>query len=140
MLALAQQDPLALAQAHNILGMLSRSRGNYPGAVEHFRSSLDFAGRVSEPGLQIAALNNLAHLQADLGTLEEAIQLTQSALELCNRIGDRHQAAALHNHLADLFHAHNHPVEAMSTLNRLSCFLTRSDHLSRRRKKPMPTP
>jgi len=42
--------------------------------------------------------------------------LTQDALALCVSQGDRHREAALHNNLADLFHAAGNSEAAMSHL------------------------
>ena len=50
-------------------------------------------------------LNNLSLTYADTGDLERAIEFAGQALDLCTNLGDRHREAALHNNLADLYHA-----------------------------------
>lgn len=64
----------------------------------------------------MAALNNLALVCEEGGEVDRALALTQQALTLCVTYGDRHRAAALHNHLADLLHAANRADEAMAHL------------------------
>jgi DNA-binding SARP family transcriptional activator len=115
-LAEFSQDQLALAQSHNVLGMLARGRGESSVSIDHLERSLRVAEKIAEPGARIAALNNLALVEASLGQHDEAIAYTQTALDLCLRIGDRHREAALRNNLADLYHTLGQADEAMSQL------------------------
>jgi predicted ATPase len=103
-LAETAEDLPALAQSHNILGMLARTRGDFVLAEQHLRDSLALAPQLATPSAQIAALNNLALLARDLSDFSEAKQLLTAALKLCRTLGDRHREAALLNNLADLFH------------------------------------
>ena len=106
-------DLPALAQAHNILGILARSQDQLPEAVHHLERSLALAESMNEPGARIAALNNLSLAYAASGDLERAVARTRLALELCAQLGDRHREAALHNNLADLYHAAGNEEAAM---------------------------
>ncbi len=108
----------ALAQAHNILGILARSQAQPEVAVGHLQLSLEIARSLQDLGAQTAALNNLAQLYQDQQDLGRAIQLVQSALELCTQQGDRHRQAALLNHLADLYHEAGQPELAMENLKK----------------------
>jgi tetratricopeptide (TPR) repeat protein len=108
-LAEASGDPEALAQAHNIVGMLLDDRG-------HLERSLVLAEALPDPSVAVAALNNLALACARAGDGERALQLTGRALALCSRQGDRHREAALHNNLADLLHRAGRSEEAMAHL------------------------
>ncbi len=113
-LAEESQDQFALAQASNILGILARRTGGEPGlALQHLSRSLEIAETLPAPSPRIAALNNLALLHADLAQYDRAIDLTRQALELCVRLGDRHRQAALHNNLADFYHAAGDGDQAM---------------------------
>jgi len=109
-------DAQALAQAHNILGMLQRSQGDLHGAITHLEQSLAIAEKLSEPGARIAALNNLSLAYADHGELERALTYAHSALELCVLQGDRHREAALHSNLADLYHSSGDEAQSMAHL------------------------
>jgi len=109
-------DPQALAQAHNLLGLLASSRGETVAARDHLRTSLDLAGQAADPSARIAALNNLALAERAAGNLSGATELTAEALALCSARGDRHREAALHNNLADLLHAAGRGDEAMAHL------------------------
>jgi tetratricopeptide (TPR) repeat protein len=110
-LALAEGsgDPEALAQAHNIVGMLLDDR-------DHLERSLALAEGLPDPSVAVAALNNLALACARAGDGERALELTARALALCSRQGDRHREAALHNNLADLLHRAGRSDEAMAHL------------------------
>ncbi len=115
-LATLGEDSEALAQAHNVLGILSRNAGELDRAVQNLERSLDLTKTLSDPSVRVAALNNLALARGAIGDVEMAIDLARSALELCASQGDRHREAAIHNNLADLHHAADRPEDAMSHL------------------------
>lgn len=106
-------EPDARAQAHNMLGVLARKQGEFDIAHFHLERSLEIAESLHEIGMHIAALNNLALTLADDQQFAQAQQLLEDALERCERQGDRHHKAALHNNLADLFHRIKQPELAM---------------------------
>jgi tetratricopeptide (TPR) repeat protein len=128
----AAQDPTAMARAHDLLGILARSRGDLTIAREHLERAIAAADlaeslppghsrgahAVADPGVRIAALNTLALVCADAGDRTRAIELTRDALLRCERQGDIHRQAALENNLADLFHAEGRADEAMEHLKR----------------------
>jgi DNA-binding SARP family transcriptional activator len=109
-------DPAALAQCHNLVGVLATSAGDHQHAQDHLERSLALAENLPDPGGRVAALNNLALAHRAAGRLEPALRFTTAALELCAAQGDRHREAALHNNLADLYHAAGRPDEAMTHL------------------------
>jgi DNA-binding SARP family transcriptional activator len=120
----AAADRRAEAQAHNMLGMLARSRGDLPHAREELGRSLALADALRDSPAKAAALNNLALVERDAGELDSARRLTERALELCAAYGDRHREAALENNLADLHHAAGRPDEAMDHLKRAVAIFT----------------
>ncbi len=103
--AQASGDGEALAQAHNILGVLARTGGRLDAAREHLEHSLSAAESLDDRGAQAAALNNLALVAAAGGDYQQAVQLGQAALDLCHLNDDRHREAAVLNNLADFYHA-----------------------------------
>jgi len=117
-LALAEQtdDSRALAQAHNILGMLAGSRGHDDEAVSHLELGASIAQAAGDAGVETAALNNLALAVRAAGDPDRAIELTTAALDLCVIQGDRHREAALRNNLADLLRETGRQDEAMEEL------------------------
>ena len=117
-LTLAQlaDDPLSLAQAHNLLGVLARAGLQSERALAHLNESLTFARKLENPAAQIAALNNLALAQADLDQGMAAIKTVQLAIENCVALGDRHLEAALRNNLADILRANGEQEAAMVQL------------------------
>src|SRR5713101_6051146 len=115
-LAEANDDTYALAQAHNMLGMLASHEGDTQAALHHLAQSLTLAEKLRDPAMQAAALTNLAQAHQASGATERALSLTESALALCVSQGDRHREAALHNNMADLLHSSGQTEAAMAHL------------------------
>ncbi len=117
-LALAEGagDPSALAQAHNLLGLLAREDHDLETAVDHLERSRAVARSLGDVGAHTAALHNLALARADAGSVEQALALAEEALILCEAQGDRHRAAALLNTQADLLHRIGREIESMDRL------------------------
>jgi predicted ATPase len=117
-LRLAQKgkDQQALAQVHNILGILARTRREWDTARAHLEASRALAETMDDVGAHAAALNNLALVAHATGDNAGALELAHRALELVTRAGDRHREAALHNHLADLYHTLGRDAESMEQL------------------------
>jgi predicted ATPase len=117
--------PRALAQTHNLLGVLARRRGQFAAAQKHLEESLALAVRLQDEATQAAALNNLALLLSkDEKFNPQAINYAQEALALCERLGDRHRAAALHNNLADFYHLAGQPELAIEHLKKAVALFT----------------
>lgn len=108
-LAAAEGDELAVAQAENILGMLT-------GAPVHLERAVALAERLDDRSVLVAALNNLALVCAREGDEARSVELTERAVRLCAEQGDRHREAALHNNLADLFHRSGDQEASMAHL------------------------
>ena len=102
--AKSADDPRALAQSYNILGILARAEGDGKASQRHLAQSLEFAELLDDPGARAAALNNLALAMANQSKLEEAVRLEQEALQISEALGDRHRSAAVHSNLADMLH------------------------------------
>ncbi|MCB0162162.1 MAG: tetratricopeptide repeat protein, partial [Caldilineaceae bacterium] len=68
------------------------------------------------PHARVAAYNSLALALADAGAIDAAITQLEQAITLCTAQGDRHREAALHDHLADLYHAADREEDAMAEL------------------------
>ncbi|HEY8732582.1 MAG TPA: BTAD domain-containing putative transcriptional regulator [Candidatus Limnocylindria bacterium] len=112
-LAERSKDQRALAQAHNILGVLGAA-----GRRAHLETSIALARELGDKEAHVAALNNLALALKDAGDLDRARELTERALAECEALGDRHRTAALHNNLADLLRAQGRKDESMRHLKR----------------------
>ncbi len=112
-LAERSTDKLALAQAHNILGVLGAS-----GSRAHLETSVNLARQLGDPEAHVAALNNLALALRDTGDLERARDLTEQALTECEALGDRHRIAALENNLADILRGQGDQAASMRHLKR----------------------
>jgi tetratricopeptide (TPR) repeat protein len=112
-MAEAAHDPAALAQTHNLLGVLARGRGDLDAAARHLEDSLALAEALDDPPARVAALNNLALVCFARAEATRAIELVRVALDVCAQLGDRHREAALHNNLADFLHFSGQPEAAM---------------------------
>jgi DNA-binding SARP family transcriptional activator len=110
-LAKRSRDDRALAQAHNIAGILRGDRS-------HLEESVRLAERIGDAEARVAAMNNLALALGRAGETDRAIALTRGALDLSAAFGDRHREAALHNNLADLLHRAGLKSESMRALKR----------------------
>lgn len=117
-LALAESagDRRALAQAHNILGLLAANLGHLDVATAHLEESRNLTTSAEAEDMRAAALNNLALTLRGQGEVDRALELTEEALRLCSTHGDRHREAALHNNLADLLQTAGRGEEAMAHL------------------------
>ncbi|MGH2788514.1 MAG: ATP-binding protein [Actinomycetota bacterium] len=103
----------ALAQAHNILGILNGDEGNDE-AQRHLETSLHLAQEAADDQARVAALNNLALFFGRSGAVDRAIEMTREGLAVCAALGDRHREAALHNNLADLLRQAGRLPDAIS--------------------------
>ena len=112
-LAERSRDKRALAQAHNILGILGAS-----GSRAHLETSVALAFELGDREAHVAALNNLALALKAAGEVDRARELTEQALAACEGLGDRHRTAALHNNLADILRASGDKDGSMRHLKR----------------------
>jgi tetratricopeptide (TPR) repeat protein len=108
-LELGEGDTEAVAQAENILGMLTREPA-------HLERSVVLAETLDDRSVLVAALNNLALACERADQRDRAIDLTERALRLCSEQGDRHREAALNNNLADLLHRAGREDDSMNHL------------------------
>ena len=95
-------DPLALAQMQDMLGVAFQGNGDYPRAVSLLRDALDTVATQYSPGSPEVALahNHLAHALIDNGDYESAKVHAQQALERYLELGETHmleQADAMTN-------------------------------------------
>jgi predicted ATPase len=109
-------DPRALAEAHNLLGLISASQDDHAAAATHLERSLELANAAGDVDARVAALNNLALSHNARGDPARALGLVEQAIELCVARGDRHHEAALRNTAADLLYAAGRGDAAMAQL------------------------
>ena len=98
-------DPRALAECHNVVGMLARHRGDAVAAEHHLERSLELATANDDHCGRIAALNNLALLHAVTGQSARGLESLDVALDVCTLLGDHHLQAALLTNSADMLRA-----------------------------------
>lgn len=116
-LATRSGDRRALAQAHNILGILT-ARDDPATARRHLATSVRIAEEIGDLEQLVAVLNNLALAHRRSGEFERAREVTERALAYAIELGDRHHIAALHNNLADALRDLGDTAESMRHLKR----------------------
>jgi tetratricopeptide (TPR) repeat protein len=99
--ARTSKDLAGQAQAENLAGMLA---SNPADAITQLKEAHAIAANTGRADLIAATLNNLALAHREAGDFEAAIDAGETALGILERVGDRHQLAALHNNLADTLH------------------------------------
>jgi tetratricopeptide (TPR) repeat protein len=109
----ASGDPNAVAQSHNIMGILARDQGDLVEAEKHLRKSLSMAMEMENKAAEVAARNNMALVFADKGDFTSGLENAENALEISIARGDRHREAALQNNIADLLQAAGQGEAAM---------------------------
>ena len=114
--AQAAGDERALAQAHNILGILATGGGSISDAIVHLEQCVKLSESLDDGSARVAGLNNLALAHRARREHAEAASLTLRALELCIEQGDRHREAALLNNLADISRDLGQDDESMAYL------------------------
>lgn len=124
-----ERDPRALAQAHNINGILATSRGARRAAREHLSASLEIAEEVGDLAAAAAALNNLALTLRGEGAFDLALSSAERALEICRKIGDRHREAAVLSNTADILRDLGRGEEALDHVKRSVAILTEIDEV-----------
>jgi tetratricopeptide (TPR) repeat protein len=112
----ATGDRQALAQAHNMHGILEMSQDDLVTDRNHLAHSLALAEALENPGAQATALSNLAQTWVATGDTARAMALAEAAVELCSAQVDRHREAALHSNLANLLHAGGEVEAALAHL------------------------
>lgn len=105
-------DVLALAQVHDVLGVVAIGGGDLDAAVRHLELSVGWATQLDDVGPAVAAENNLARALDLMGRSDEALDAARRALALGERHGDQHRVGALHANLADLLHRRGEEEEA----------------------------
>jgi tetratricopeptide (TPR) repeat protein len=125
-------DAAALAQAHNVLGVLAAGAGDHSDAAQHFELSRAHSAGLADVGAEVAVLNNLSRLHASEGHIDEALKAAQEALALGTQHGDLHRVAALHDHVADLLHEAGLEQEALGHLRSAAAAFAEVDDAQRR--------
>jgi tetratricopeptide (TPR) repeat protein len=111
-------DPHQSGVAERLLGLVARARHDFVEARAALERSVTLARDDPDPTAVIAAATALAITIAAAGAVDEALEASQTALEACRRIGDRHLEAAVENHVADILHDAGRPDDSMVHLKR----------------------
>jgi len=113
-------DPELEARAHALAALAAYRRGDLAGAQRESLRAMDIARLAAVPSAAVeASAANICGLATAGSDLDEALRHFDRALELLQRLGDRHRLAAVHANLGDAFHgagqddrARVHQIEA----------------------------
>jgi tetratricopeptide (TPR) repeat protein len=100
-LAQESREATALARASNLLGHITRLRGNSAQAITHFQQSLGLYQQAGDIPGQAIVHNQVANAYSDLSQWQEAEHHYQQAHEMFERIGDVYNRAFVDNNLGE---------------------------------------
>ncbi|MFL5734667.1 MAG: tetratricopeptide repeat protein [Chloroflexia bacterium] len=91
-----------LAFGYNLLGHISRLRGNKAQAIESFEKALELYGQVDNAGGEAISHNQIANVYFDLSRWVEADRHYRLARDIFHRIGDAYNLVFLNNNLGGI--------------------------------------
>ncbi len=91
-----------VARAHNLLGIIDRSRGRASDAVAHFQESLTLYRQIGDLQGQALAQNLLANAYFDLGSWSDADQIYRQAGHTFNQLGNVYNRVMIDNNLGGI--------------------------------------
>jgi tetratricopeptide (TPR) repeat protein len=97
--ARASEDPKDLSKAHNVLGLIAQSRGDYAGALSEFEKSLEIDRGTGDLPSAIATQNNIGVAWWNKDEYDKATRIFEENLLSIEKVGDQHALANAYNNL-----------------------------------------
>lgn len=91
-----------IARAYNLLGVITRLRGNSAEAIEHFQKSYELYQTAGDIHGQALAQNQIATAHFDLGQWRDADHYYRQARTVFNQLGDIYNSMAIDNNLGGI--------------------------------------
>ena len=108
----------AKSTALNVIGIIYKSQGDYPKAIEYQNSSLKIKEEIGDKkGIGIS-LNNLANIYKELGEFDIAIEYNEQSLKIREEIDDKTGIAASLNNLGIIYKERGDYVKAIDHYTR----------------------
>lgn len=98
-----KQDVYALAELHNVSGVLAYQLGDYDKAIDHVKQSIDYQLQIDNEANKrdlATKYNNLAAIISRKGDFDEAISLYHKSLALRKKYGDELEVGESYNNLS----------------------------------------
>jgi tetratricopeptide (TPR) repeat protein len=98
-LELGGEDDRDQSKAHNVLGLIAQSRGDYDGALKEFGQSLEIDTRTGDLRSAITTNNNIGVARWNKDDYDIAAGIFERNLGLIEKVGDQHALANTYNNL-----------------------------------------
>ena len=104
-----------MAYGHALLSHVAKAKEDWDAAEMHCHKRMELLGNDEQARLE--TMQDLAHIKATTGELEQSLAMMQESLELAERIGDLDGVLVARWGMADLAEISNQPDEAMVQLS-----------------------
>ena len=108
-------DNTGMAYGHALLSHVAKAKEDWDAAEMHCHKRMELLGNDEQARLE--TMQDLAHIKATTGELEQSLAMMQESLELAERIGDLDGVLVARWGMADLAEISNQPDEAMVQLS-----------------------
>jgi ATP/maltotriose-dependent transcriptional regulator MalT len=108
-------DSNGMAYGHALLSHVAKAKEDWDAAEMHCHKRMELVGDDDQARLE--TMQDIAHIKATTGELEQALAMMQESLDLAEKIGDLDGIIVARWGLADLAEISNQPDEAMVQLS-----------------------
>jgi hypothetical protein len=108
-------DRNGMAYGHALLSHVAKAKEDWDAAEMHCHKRMELVGKDDQARLE--TMQDIAHIKATNGELEQALAMMQESLELAEQLGDLDGVIVARWGLADLAEISNQPDEAMIQLS-----------------------
>ena len=109
-----QKNAEVLALILNELGKINAANGNIDSAFENYKEVLSYKDDINKPGIEAAALFNMAHLFTLQGKYNEALSHHKRALAIRRAIKNRKDEATSLNAIGELYRLMKNDEKALA--------------------------
>jgi len=108
-------DSNGMAYGHALLSHVAKAKEDWDAAEMHCHKRMELVG--DDEQARVETMQDIAHIKATIGELEQALAMMQESLDLAEKIGDLDGIIVARWGMADLAEISNQPDEAMVQLS-----------------------
>ena len=108
-------DSNGMAYGHALLSHVAKAKEDWDAAEMHCHKRMELVG--DDEQACVETMQDIAHIKATIGELEQALAMMQESLDLAEKIGDLDGIIVARWGMADLAEISNQPDEAMIQLS-----------------------